>query len=114
MTKTVFKGRICQFANWRVIRIEIRPFHSEPFNVVAWYRPTSDPIDTLSQLENITGFLTRKDKDNMLLDDTNCNFLFNEDQTENLSYTYNTVKQLDSIYKLSGFIQIINDATRVT
>ena len=50
----------------------------------------------------------------MLLDDTNCNFLFNEDQTVNLSYTYNTVKQLDSIYKLSGFIQIINDATRVT
>ena len=46
--------------------------------------------------------------------DTNCNFLSNQGQTENLSYPNNTVKQLDSIYKLFVFTQIINDATRVT
>ena len=46
--------------------------------------------------------------------DTNCNFLFSQDQTENLSYPNSTVKQLDSLYKLFGYTQIIHDATRVT
>ena len=97
-----------------LICIEIRPSHSEPFNIVAWYRPPSDPIDTLNQLENILGFLDKEGKDTILLGDTNCNFLSNQGQTENLSYPNNTVKQLDSIYKLFVFTQIINDATRVT
>ena len=94
--------------------IEIRPFRSEPFNIVAWYRPPSDSIDTLNELENILGFLDKEGKETILLGDTNCNFLLNQDQAENLSYPNNTVKHLDSIYKIFGFTQIISDATRVT
>ena len=81
-----------------LICIEIRPFYSGPFNIVAWHRPPSDPIDTLlNQLENILGFLDNEGKETILLGDTNCNFLFYQDQTENLSYPNTTVKQLDSI-----------------
>ena len=96
-----------------LICIEIRPFRSEPFNIFAWYRPPSHSIDALIQLENILGFLDKEGREIILLGDTNCNFLLNQDETGNLSYSNNTVKQLDSIYKLLGFTQIISDATRV-
>ena len=77
--------------------IDILPFCSEPFNSVAWYRPPSDPKDTLHQLENILGFLDKEGKETILLDDTNYNFLSNQGQTETLSYQNNIVRQLDSI-----------------
>ena len=60
-------------------------------------------MDTLNQLENILGFLDKEGKQTVLLDNTNCSFIFNQDQTRNFSYTNNTVKQLDSIYNLFGF-----------
>ena len=70
-----------------LIYIEIQPFRSEPFNIVAWYRPSSDSIETLNQLENILGFLEKEGEELILLGDTNCNFLLNQEQTENLSYS---------------------------
>ena len=58
-----------------LICIEIQPFRIEPFNIVAWYKPTSNSIETLKQLENILDFLDTEGIETILLGDTNCNFL---------------------------------------
>lgn len=36
-----------------LVCIEIKPVKASPFIVVAWYRPTSDPVVTFEKLEQV-------------------------------------------------------------
>ena len=60
-----------------LISIELRSLSCESSKTVALHRPPSDSIDTLSQLENIIGFLDKEGKETILLGNANCNFLSN-------------------------------------
>ena len=39
--------------NLELICIRIQPFHSEPFDIISWYRPPNDLIEGFRHLESI-------------------------------------------------------------
>ena len=59
--------------------IEIKPVNASPFIIIAWYRPPSDPISTFDKLEKVLQYLENDNKEIILIGDTNCNLLHQED-----------------------------------
>ena len=95
--------------NLELICIRIQPFHSEPFDIISWYRPPNDLIEGFRHLERVLSFVDSKSKEIILLGDTNCNLMNNE-----TVISHSHVQALENIYQQFGFSQIIREATRVT
>ena len=57
--------------------VEIKPAHSAPFLVLAWYRPPGASGEICDQLEKTLEFLDKEGKEIILLGDTNCDILSN-------------------------------------
>ena len=95
--------------NLELICIRIQPFHSEPFDIVSWYRPLNDLIEGFRHLERVLSFVDCKSKEIILLGDTSCNLMNNETET-----SHSHVQALENIYQQFGFSQVIREATRVT
>ena len=96
--------------------VEIKPAHSAPFLVLAWYRPPRASGEIFDQLEKTLEFLDKEGKEIILLGDTNCDILSNYptvplDRSPNLSPHSN---RLLDIYNLFGLQQLIETATRET
>ena len=94
--------------NLELICIMIQPFHSEPFDIISWYRVPSDLIEGFAHLETILSYFDSKSKEIILLGDTNCNLMNNKTVT-----SHSHVQALENIYQQFGFSQIIREATRV-
>ena len=62
-----------------LVCIEIKPVNASPFIIIAWYRPPSDPISTFDKLEKVLQYLENDNKEIILIGDTNCNLLRQED-----------------------------------
>ena len=95
--------------NLELICIMIQPFHSEPFNIISWYRPPNDLIEGFRHLERVLSYVDSKSKEIILIGDTNCNLMNNETVT-----SHSHVQALENIYQQFGFSQIIREAMRVT
>ena len=95
--------------NLELICIRIQPFHSEPFDIISWYRPPNDLIEGFRHLERVLSFVDSKSKEIILLGDTNCNLMNIE-----TVISHSHVQALENIYQQFGFSQIIREATRVT
>ena len=94
-----------------LICIEIEPPKSKPFLILAWYRPPNTPVDIFFKLEKVISYFERKEKEIILLGDTNCDLKTvkqNEQSAEGNS------KHICRIYELSNFQQLIEEPTRVT
>ena len=39
--------------NLELVCIEVQPLRSEPFNIISWYRPPTDPIDNFQHFKSI-------------------------------------------------------------
>ena len=57
-----------------IICIEVEPPHSNPFIVIAWYRPPSEPNSCFDSLQENLSFFDREGKEIIILGDTNCDF----------------------------------------
>ena len=71
--------------------MEVKPVKASPFMVIASYRPPSDPVATLEKLEQVLQFFERENKEIILLGDTNCDLLA-EEQVVSLNAEHNTTK----------------------
>ena len=83
---------------------------SKPFLVVAWYRPSSDTVDSFDKLEKALAFPDKEGKETILLGDTNCD-LAKKSSDQALD---NNAKHISSFYELFSFKQLIMEPTRVT
>ena len=90
-----------------IICIEVEPPHSNPFIVIAWYRPPSEPNSCFDSLQENLSFFDREGKEIIILGDTNCDF---SHANNNPSH----VVQLHELYDLFGMTQLIKEPTRVT
>ena len=94
-----------------LICIEIEPPKSKPFLILAWYRPPNTHVDIFFKLEKVISYFERKEKEIILLGDTNCDLKTvkqNEQSAEGNS------KHICRIYELFNFQQLIEEPTRVT
>ena len=89
-----------------LLALEFLPNHGKPFFVVARYRPPTSGVDEASfeKLRETMKELDRKEKETILIGDTNCDFKSN--------HTGNA-KKLKQIYAEFQFSQMINKYTRV-
>jgi len=78
--------------------------------VIAWYRPPSDPVDSVSKLETILLYLDQEGKEIILLGATNCDFAMKAAKRSNDM----SAMHLRRIYKLLSCTQLIEEANRVT
>ena len=89
-----------------LICVKILPPKVKSYFVVAWYRPPSDPVESVDKLELMLSFLNKEEKDVILLGDTNCDFT----AKEGIALDSNA-KHLTNIYKLFTFQQLITEPT---
>ncbi len=96
--------------NLELICIEVQPPRAKSFLVVAWYRPPGDPVGSYDKLEKVISFLDKKDKEIILLGDTNCDL----SQHSAEQPIDNNSKHMINLYDLFSFTQLIGEPTRVT
>ena len=96
------------------IGIEVEPTNAHPFIVAAWYRPTSDPIESFTKLEGNLQFFDRENKEIVFLGDTNCDIYLLENSPENTKNNVNAAAHMASIYDTFGLTQLSKDPTRET
>ena len=95
-----------------LVCMEIKPVKASPFVVIAWYRPASDPVATFAKLEQVLQFFERE-KEIILLGDTNCDLLA-EEEVVSLNVEHNNTKRIAELYQLYDLIQLIGEPTRET
>ena len=86
--------------------IEIRPQRTRPLIIMSWYRPPNSHVSCFEMIENVISFLDKEGKEIILLGDTNCNL------SPETSEKDSNAKNLNSIYNLLNFKQIIKEPTR--
>ena len=80
------------------------------FLLLAWYRLPSDTVETFHQLDKVLAFRDSKDKEIILLRDTNCDLTKKPvDQTDD-----SNTRHLCNLYDLYNFHQLIMKPTQVT
>ena len=90
--------------------MKIQPPKSKCYLVVSWYRPSSDPVDSLNKVEKVLSYLDKEGKEIILLGDTNCDLAKRpQDQPAE-----NNTKHISSLYELFSLKQLIEEPTRVT
>ena len=115
-----------------LVCIEIKPVNASPFIIIAWYRPPRDPISTFDNLEKVLQYLENDNKEIILIGDTNCNLLHQEDLQSSYSDlapafgstgTAGTAdantgsgmcKHMIDLYEAYGLKQLIKEPTRDT
>ena len=65
--------------------LEVKPFRAAPFLVFAWYRPPNECAHIFRQLEECMQVLDNKNKEIILLGDTNCDILLNYSDGDSLN-----------------------------
>ena len=90
-----------------LICIEVEPPNSNPFFVIVWYRPPSEPNSCFDSLHENLSFLDGEGKEIIILGDTNCDFCHRDT-------TPSHILQLRELYDLFDMKQIIKEPTRVT
>ena len=91
-----------------IVCIEVKPKCSSPFVILAWYRPPKYDTFSFTELEHVLKVLDSEGKEIILIVDTNCDQLCDDD-------TKNTMcRLLKTLYKEYQFKQIIKNSTRVT
>ena len=90
-----------------LICIEVEPPNSNPFIVIAWYRPPIEPNSCFDSLHENLSFLDGEGKEIIILGDTNCDFCHRDT-------TPSHIVQLRELYDLFDMKQIIKEPTRVT
>ena len=81
-----------------MIGIEVEPPNFNPFVVIVWYRPPSEPISCFESLHENSSFVDSEEKEVSILGATNCDFCHREMSPSHI------VKLRD----LFGMTQIIN------
>ena len=61
--------------NVQLICVEIQQPKSKFYLVVSWYRPPSDPVDSVNRMEKVLSYLDREGKEIIPLGDTNCDLI---------------------------------------
>ena len=87
--------------------IEVKQKGSSPFAVVAWYRPPEYSHNNFDELENVLKILDSENKEIILIGDTNCDNLAEEDCKNGMK------KRLNELYIEYQFKQLIKNPTRV-
>ena len=90
-----------------LICIEVEPPNSNPFIVIVWYRPPSEPNSCFDSLHVNLSFLDGEGKEIIILGDTNCDFCHKDT-------TPSHILHLRELYDLFDMKQIIKEPTRVT
>ena len=90
-----------------MICIEVEPPNSNPFIVIVWYRPPSEPNSCFDSLHVNLSFLDGEGKEIIILGDTNCDFCHKDT-------TPSHILHLRELYDLFDMKQIIKEPTRVT
>ena len=66
-----------------MVSMEIKSHRAIPHLVISWYRPPSHNVETFVKLECVLGSLESKDKEWMLLGDTDCDYsLTNQEESK--------------------------------
>ena len=93
--------------NLETICIEVKPNCSEPFFILAWYRPPKYETDTLTEMETLLRAVESEKKEIILIGDLNCNDLPVEDKNM-------MIKNLRDLYRVYQMKQLIKEPTRST
>ena len=98
-----------------IIGVEITPLRAAPFIILSWYRPPSNPIDTIGQLEQVMRFLELEGKEIILLGDTNCDLSENPNSTNGSAPMFSgNARHIKDMYDSFGLTQLISEPTRET
>ena len=89
----------------KLICIEVEPPNSNPFIVIGWYRPPSEPNSCFDSLHKNLSFLDGEGKEIIILGYTNCDFCHRDN-------TPSHIMQLRELYDLFDMKQIIKEPTR--
>ena len=84
---------------------------ARPFVVVAWYRPSTEPVETFTKLENNVDFFDRENKEILIVGDTNCDLLSVTSAEMDSNLAGNSL-HMRNIYNLFGFRQVIKEPAR--
>ena len=90
-----------------------KPLKAKHYLVLSWYRPPSDTIETIENLERVPRFLESEDKEIILMGETNCDFSNKmlESSSNNLP---NNINRLADLYNSFGLTQLVREPTRET
>ena len=91
----------------KLISLEIKPKCAKPFILIAWYRPPKHDISSIHKIKDICQVLDIRQKEIIILGDTNCDDLPDEDKNT-------VIKNLRAFYREFQMKQLIRNSTRVT
>ena len=97
-------------SNLELLCIEVQPYKSKPFLLIAWYRPPNDPVTTFQRVEVVLSYLDSDGKEMILMGDTNCDL--SKDSIE--SPLNSNSRRIQRLYEMFSLQQIIKEPTRVT
>ena len=90
-----------------LISLEIKPKCAKSFILIAWYRPPKRNISSIHKIKDICQALDIRQKEIIILGDTNCDDLPDEDKNT-------VIKNLRAFYREFQMKQLIRNSTRVT
>ena len=89
------------------VTIEIKPKCAKSFALIAWYRPPKYNINDILNIEKIYITFNKADKEVLLIGDSNCDDLPDQDKNS-------IVAKLRGFYRQYQFKQLIKKPTRTT
>ena len=90
-----------------IISLEIKPKCAKSFILIAWYRPPKHDISSIYKIKDVCQALDIRQKEIIILGDTNCDDLPDEDKNT-------VIKNLRAFYREFQMKQLIRNSTRVT